>query len=99
MPLSFWFRDYVYVPLGGNRSGEWRTAQNLGIVFLLAGIWHGPSWNFVVWGLWHGLFLSLERAASVQTMLAVGGPLSRRYVLFGGAVGWGAFPGGKLGAA
>ena len=99
MTLSFWFRDYVYVPLGGNRSGEWRTAQNLGIVFLLAGIWHGPSWNFVVWGVWHGLFLSLERAASVQTMLAVAGPLSRIYVLFVVAIGWVFFRAENLGQA
>jgi alginate O-acetyltransferase complex protein AlgI len=99
MTLSFWFRDYVYVPLGGNRRGEWRTAQNLGIVFLLAGIWHGASWNFVVWGLWHGLFLSLERAATVQKMLAVAGPLSRIYVLFVVAIGWVFFRAENLGQA
>ncbi len=48
--LSTWFRDYVYIPLGGNRRGEGRTLLNLWIVFLLTGIWHGASWNFVVWG-------------------------------------------------
>ncbi len=50
MTLSAWFRDYVYVPLGGNRRGVWITARNLWIVFLLAGAWHGASWNFIVWG-------------------------------------------------
>ncbi|TAL01794.1 MAG: MBOAT family protein [Rhodospirillaceae bacterium] len=59
--LSNWFRDYLYVPLGGNRSGKWGTYRNLIIVFLLCGFWHGASWNFLVWGLIHGLFLALER--------------------------------------
>ncbi|HEY5503649.1 MAG TPA: MBOAT family O-acyltransferase, partial [Sedimentisphaerales bacterium] len=55
MTLSMWFRDYVYIPLGGNRNGPWKTARNLWIVFFLAGVWHGASWNFIIWGLWHGL--------------------------------------------
>lgn len=61
MSLSNWFRDYLYIPLGGNRKGGGRTVLNLWIVFLLTGLWHGASWNFVLWGMWHGLFLSLER--------------------------------------
>ena len=59
--LSFWFRDYVYIPLGGNRRGPVRTARNLLAVFFLAGLWHGPSWTFVFWGLFHGTFLFAER--------------------------------------
>lgn len=59
--LSTWFRDYLYIPLGGNRKGPLKTYRNLFIVFLLCGIWHGASWNFVVWGLIHGSFLALER--------------------------------------
>jgi alginate O-acetyltransferase complex protein AlgI len=59
--LSTWFRDYVYIPLGGNRKGEGRTLLNLWIVFLLTGFWHGASWSFVVWGALHGFFLMLER--------------------------------------
>lgn len=59
--LSTWFRDYVYIPLGGNRRGEARTLVNLWIVFLLTGIWHGASWNFVIWGALHGAFLMVER--------------------------------------
>lgn len=61
--LSNWFRDYLYIPLGGNRASELRTRLNLLIVFLLCGLWHGASWTFVVWGLWHGAFLALERTA------------------------------------
>ncbi|MDN0033677.1 MBOAT family O-acyltransferase [Oscillibacter valericigenes] len=57
--LSTWFRDYVYIPLGGNRRGN--VYFHLIIVFFLTGLWHGASWNFVLWGLWHGLFLILER--------------------------------------
>lgn len=61
MTLSRWFRDYVYIPLGGNRKGAGRTYFNLLVVFLLTGFWHGAAWNFIVWGLWHGFFLVLER--------------------------------------
>ena len=57
--LSTWFRDYLYIPLGGNRRGN--TYVNLIIVFLTTGLWHGASWNFVFWGLWHGAFLIAER--------------------------------------
>jgi len=59
--LSSWFRDYLYIPLGGNRNGHLQTARNLFLVFFLCGLWHGASWNFVIWGLLHGAFLSLER--------------------------------------
>ncbi len=59
--LSTWFRDYLYIPLGGNRLGPVRTYVNLFIVFFLTGLWHGASWNFVVWGLLHGCMMVLER--------------------------------------
>jgi alginate O-acetyltransferase complex protein AlgI len=55
--LSSWFKDYVYIPLGGNKSGKFFTIRNFLIVFLLSGLWHGASWNFVLWGLFNGLFL------------------------------------------
>ena len=61
MTLSRWFRDYLYIPLGGNRKGAGRTAFNLFIVFLLCGLWHGANTTFVVWGVIHGFFLMLER--------------------------------------
>jgi alginate O-acetyltransferase complex protein AlgI len=58
--LSSWFKEYLYIPLGGNRKGKWRTRLNKLIVFFCTGLWHGASWTFVVWGLYHGLFLTLE---------------------------------------
>lgn len=58
--LSSWFRDYLYVPLGGNRKGEWIKNRNLMIVFLVSGLWHGASWNYIVWGGIHGIYLILE---------------------------------------
>ena len=59
--LTNWFRDYLYIPLGGNSKGKTRTYFNLIFVFFLTGLWHGASWSFVAWGLLHGLFLILER--------------------------------------
>ena len=61
--LSSWFRDYLYIPLGGNRKGKLRTFINMYIVFGLCGLWHGATWNFVIWGLYHGTGLVLERLA------------------------------------
>jgi alginate O-acetyltransferase complex protein AlgI len=61
MSLSRWFRDYVYIPLGGNRGGEAQTYRNLIIVFALTGLWHGANWTFLVWGLYHGALLIIER--------------------------------------
>lgn len=58
--LSTWFKEYLYIPLGGNRKGKARTAINRIIVFFLTGLWHGANWTFVIWGLWHGLFLLFE---------------------------------------
>lgn len=58
--LSTWFKDYVYIPLGGNRKGKGRTVINKFIVFFLTGLWHGAAWTFVLWGLYHGAFLMLE---------------------------------------
>lgn len=60
--LSFWFRDYLYIPLGGGRCGKFRKCLNKCVVFLLCGLWHGASWTFVLWGAWHGLFSVLESA-------------------------------------
>jgi alginate O-acetyltransferase complex protein AlgI len=59
--LSNFMREYLYVPLGGNRKGEWRTYVNLWVVFLVSGFWHGAAWNFVAWGAYHGFFLSLDK--------------------------------------
>jgi alginate O-acetyltransferase complex protein AlgI len=64
--LSRWFRDYLYIPLGGNRNGAVRTYINLTLVFLLCGLWHGANWTFVVWGAYHGLFLVVERITGMR---------------------------------
>lgn len=59
--LSSWFRDYLYIPLGGSRHGLARTVRNIMITFVLSGLWHGAAWNFVLWGAFHGLLLTIER--------------------------------------
>ena len=59
--LSTWLRDYLYIPLGGNRHGPGRTYVNLALTMLLGGIWHGANWTFLLWGVWHGTWLALER--------------------------------------
>jgi len=64
--LSTWFRDYVYIPLGGNRKGAARTSLNLFIVFAISGFWHGANWTFVVWGMAHGLWLVLENRMKIR---------------------------------
>lgn len=63
MTLSYWLRDYVYIPLGGSRRGAWRTYANLMLTMLAGGLWHGASWNFVIWGGLHGSALAIERGA------------------------------------
>lgn len=67
MSLSRWFRDYVYIPLGGNRAGAGRTYRNLCIVFVLTGFWHGAQWTFLIWGIYHGALLIVERAFGYDT--------------------------------
>ncbi len=59
--LTTWFREYLYIPLGGNRKGKWRTIGNKWIVFFCTGLWHGASWNFILWGLLNGFFMTLEQ--------------------------------------
>ncbi len=61
MSLSYWFRDYVYIPLGGNRLGKKRQIINILIVWLLTGLWHGASWNFLLWGMFYGIVLLIEK--------------------------------------
>jgi alginate O-acetyltransferase complex protein AlgI len=85
--LSNWFRDYLYIPLGGNRRGTLRGYANLVIVFLLCGLWHGASWPFVIWGIWHGLFLVAERAG-LDRVLARVGPLRHVYAMAAVMGGW-----------
>ncbi len=81
LSLSRFFRDYLYLPLGGNRRGQWRTYSNLAIVFLLCGLWHGASWNFVIWGALHGAFLVLERLGFLRVLERAWSPLRHAYCL------------------
>ena len=64
--LSTWFKEYLYIPLGGNRVAKSRNLFNLFVVFVATGVWHGASWNFVVWGLWHGFFIILEKLTGLH---------------------------------
>ncbi len=87
--LSTWFRDYLYIPLGGNRKGTARTLLNLCIVFFATGLWHGAQWNFVLWGLFHGAFLILERLLPVRdTNNRIRSLLKHLYTLFIVCIGW-----------
>ena len=63
MSLSFWLRDYLFIPLGGSRQGRWRTLRNLSITMFIGGLWHGAAWTFVIWGLLHGTFLIVHSLA------------------------------------
>lgn len=87
--LSSWFRDYLYIPLGGSRHGVARTYVNLLIVFFLCGLWHGASWTFVIWGLFHGCFLVLERTGPGKKLLGILPDFFKHiYVLLVVIVGW-----------
>ena len=100
MSLSSWFRDYVYIPLGGNRNGPARTYVNLLIVFLLTGLWHGANWTFIAWGAFHGLCLVAERATGLGRESPMRLVALRRAVTFGlVCVGWGMFRAHDLGQA
>jgi alginate O-acetyltransferase complex protein AlgI len=86
--LSSWFRDYLYIPLGGNRCSPARHYRNLMVVFLLCGFWHGASWNFIVWGLWYGFFLILETLACGQILRTAWQPVRHCYALAVVVIGW-----------
>ena len=88
MTLSGWFREYLYIPLGGNRRGKNRTLLNLFLVFLATGLWHGASWQFVAWGLWYAVLLILERTLLQKPLAVLPVPLTRLYTLFFVVCGW-----------
>lgn len=86
--LSTWFRDYLYIPLGGNRVGNFRLYFNLTLVFFLTGFWHGASWNFIVWGLFHGLFLIIERIGFGSFLKKLWSPLRHFYLIIVVLISW-----------
>jgi alginate O-acetyltransferase complex protein AlgI len=97
--LSTWFRDYLYVPLGGNRGGRAKTYRNLMIVFLLCGLWHGAEWTFVAWGVYHGAFLIVERIGLLQVFERFPSPLRHLYALTVVVFGWALFRAETVGQA
>ncbi|MED2970923.1 MBOAT family protein [Fictibacillus sp. B-59209] len=86
--LGSWFRDYVYIPLGGNRTGEMRTYWNLFIVWMATGIWHGASWTFIAWGLYYGAFIMLEKAFLGKLLKQLPRFIQHSYAVFIVIIGW-----------
>jgi alginate O-acetyltransferase complex protein AlgI len=89
--LTTWIRDYLYLPLGGNRAGNARTYVNLWICFLASGLWHGASWNFVLWGAYNGLFLTLDRLFLRDALARCGAVIATAATLFIVMIGWAIF--------
>ena len=88
MSLSFWFRDYVYIPLGGGRRGTIRACFNTLVVFLLCGIWHGSTWTFFFWGAYHGIILVLEKLWLKKVLAKIPAFISNAYLLLVVVFGW-----------
>lgn len=86
--LSSWFRDYVYIPLGGNRKGKIRTYINLAVVFLLTGFWHGAAWQFIIWGIYHGFFIIIERLGVKKVLDKIPAFFRHLYTMLIVIIGW-----------
>lgn len=86
--LSSWFRDYVYIPLGGNRKGIYYTYRNLLLVFLLTGIWHGADLTFMIWGIYHGIFVIIEKAGLKRVISKLPAFVGHFYCCIVVLVGW-----------
>ncbi len=88
MTLGTWFREYVYIPLGGNRKGASRMVLNLLVVWMLTGLWHGASWNFVLWGLYYGILLIIEKVFLSKVLSKIPFSITRVYTFFLVVLGW-----------
>ena len=88
MTLGGFMKDYLYVPLGGNRVSKRRMYFNLWVVFLISGLWHGASWNFVIWGAYHGLFLVLDKMFLLKVLNKIGGFFSTIFTFITVMIGW-----------
>ena len=97
--LSSWFREYVYIPLGGNRVGTFKRYRNLAVVWLLTGFWHGADWNFLLWGVYFAIILIIERAFLLRTLEKAPRVIGHLYSLFLIGVGFLIFSHNDLGAA
>ena len=86
--MGTWFRDYVYIPLGGNRGGLAKQLRNVAVVWLLTGFWHGASWNFVLWGAYFGALLILEKLFLLRWLPKLPGGLRHLYAVFLVTLGW-----------
>ena len=91
MSLSSWFRDYVYIPLGGNRKGKFRQCVNIMIVWFLTGFWHGANWNFMIWGVYFGVILLCEKLFLLKVLKKLPKVLGHIYALILIVIGWGIF--------
>ncbi|MBR6044228.1 MAG: MBOAT family protein [Ruminococcus sp.] len=89
--LSTWFRDYVYIPLGGNRKGKARQCFNIMVVWALTGFWHGASWNFMLWGVYFGILLLIEKTFLLKGLGKMPKAVGHIYALFLVTIGWGIF--------
>ena len=89
--LSTWFKEYVYIPLGGNRKGKGRQIINICIVWALTGLWHGASWNFVLWGVYYACFLILEKVFLLNVLEKLPDFLRHVYAMAAVMLGWALF--------
>ncbi len=86
--LSTWFKEYVYIPLGGNRKGKLKQFRNIAIVWLLTGFWHGANWNYILWGVYFGVLLIIEKTFLLKKLQKAPAFVSHLYSLFFIAIGW-----------
>ena len=88
MSLSTWFKEYVYIPLGGNRKGLLKQYRNIAIVWFLTGFWHGANWNYILWGVYFGALLMLEKTFLLKVLSKIPKVFTHIYALFFVAIGW-----------